>query len=167
MDQHAALLAKYTYDPATGLFLYASGKRSRGRFSVSMTSGVGSLKKDGYVHIFFDGKQRTAHRLAWLYMTGEWPRNSIDHINGRRDDNRWCNLRDVSQQVNAENLRSARKGKTSCQLLGVYYYKASDRWTAQITNKGRPMYLGCFETPEAAHEAYVNAKRRLHDGCTL
>lgn len=83
------------YDANTGLFTWISGPKA----------GQQVTKKGqaGYVRIYFDGKLFLAHRLAWLYVTGEHPRQHIDHINRVRDDNRIVNLRDVSTQENSKN----------------------------------------------------------------
>lgn len=90
-----------------------------------------------------------AHRLAWLWMTGEWPRDEIDHINNNSTDNRWENLREASHIENNRNkdFRSGRK------LLGACFHKASGLWRAIIRGKN----LGYFKTPEEAHVAYKRA----------
>nr|WP_274383193.1 HNH endonuclease [Cupriavidus gilardii] len=127
---------------------------------------AGSPDKGGYLQIFFAGKNHKAHRLAWLYMTGSWPSSNIDHINGVPWDNRWANLRDTPQSVNAQNLRRPRRdNKTG--FLGVSPDRRRGGFIAQISANGRCRYLGRFPTPELAHQAYVQAKRQLHAGCTI
>lgn len=83
------------YNPQTGNF--KSLKTGR--------NNVGYVAKDGYRRIYFGRRQYLAHRLAWLWITGEWPRQDIDHINRKRSDNRWRNLREVSRSVNCRNNR--------------------------------------------------------------
>jgi hypothetical protein len=56
-----------------------------------------------------DGKQQRVHRLIWLYMTGEWPKDQIDHINNVKHDNRWKNLREADNQLNHYNLPKPKK----------------------------------------------------------
>lgn len=75
----------------------------------------------GYRYISFRGRHYYAHRLAWLIVKGEWPKNHIDHINGVKDDNRIANLRDVSSAENHRNMKIHRSGKT----CGVTRHKAS------------------------------------------
>ena len=104
-------------------------------------------------------------------MTGHWPTKQIDHKNGERADNAFANLREATQQLNSENLRRARAdNKTG--YLGVFrhYYihkRDGQRFVACIQVDGRLRKIGLFLTPEAAHAAYLEAKRRLHEGCTI
>lgn len=120
----------------------------------------------GYRRVGLDGKRYLAHRLAWLYVHGEWPRQVIDHINGDRGDNRIANMRDVSQGVNTENQRRPSALNRS-GYLGVHLHDDGIRWRARIQVRGRGKHIGLFGTKEAAHAAYLEAKRRLHAGCTL
>lgn len=137
-----------SYDPATGLF-----------------SRDAKAGESGYVRLSIDGSDYLAHRLAWLYMTGSWPKGQIDHKNGTRSDNRWDNLRDVTTRVNSQNQRKPMNTNVNTGLLGSY--RNGDRFMSKIKVNGRIVYLGTFDTPEQAHEIYVAAKRQLHEGCTL
>ena len=105
-----------------------------------------------------------AHRIVWLHQTGNWPENSIDHINGNRMDNRIENLRDVPHAVNMQNRRTPSK-RSKSGVQGVS--RIGKKWRASITVNWKVRRLGMFDTPEAAHEAYLKAKRELHEGCTL
>jgi hypothetical protein len=110
-----------------------------------------------------DGHRYPAHRLAWLYMTGEWP-GEVDHINGKKDDNRWANLRDISHAANSQNVRVAQVNNR-CGVLGVKPLR--DKFQARICVARKTIHLGTFLTTSEAHAAYVAAKRELHEGCTL
>ena len=148
------------YDPETGLFTWRQRRGSR-----APQGGVaGSHDALGYIQIGVDGVGHHAQRLAWLYQKGVWPEFTVDHVNGVPDDNRFSNLRDVSHQSNIQNQRRAPRSNTS-GFLGVS--ASGNRWRAAIVVNLRQIHLGCFATPEAAHAAYVEAKRRLHEGCTL
>jgi hypothetical protein len=109
-------------------------------------------------------KRYAEHRLAWLYFYGSWPALFIDHINGNRSDNRISNLRDVPLVVNNQNQREPRGNNTN-GFLGVRV--RNERIYAEIAVNGKSIKLGNFPSKEAAHEAYVQAKRKLHPGCTL
>jgi hypothetical protein len=106
-----------------------------------------------------------AHRLAWCIAYGEWPSLEIDHINGDAGDNRLCNLRNVDRATNAQNKRRAQCTNKS-GIQGVETH-AVGRLSASVWVGGKRVYLGRFDTAEEAHAAYVAAKRRLHQGCTL
>jgi len=125
----------------------------------------GSLSNEGYLVTSVDQKLYKCHRLAWLYMTGEWPQGQIDHINGIRSDNRFENLRDVAKQINLENQRKAQRRNKSTGVLGTF--KNGAKFAARITHNHTKNYLGTFNTIEEASAAYVAAKRMFHSGCTI
>jgi hypothetical protein len=145
-----------TYDPITGEF--ARLKPSRGRQS------VGNVHSTGYVYIRVAGARYMAHRLAFIYMTGDAP-PLIDHINGDRADNRWSNLRRADPRVNSENRRKPQGNNNP--YIGVYWYARKKKWAAAIcVNKVRK-HLGYFHSAEDAHSVYLEHKRLHHEGCTL
>lgn len=148
------------YDPETGVFtrILAISRKSK------VGDIVGTPNAHGHLVINIAGKIRYAHRLAWLYMTGSFPINSIDHINGVKTDNRFCNLRDVTHTVNCQNHR-APQSSNSHGYMGCTRDKK--RWTSSICVNGNRIRLGMFDTPEEAEAAYLNAKRIHHEGCTI
>lgn len=113
--------------------------------------------KNGYRVIRIDDALYLAHRLAWFYVTGNWPANQIDHINGVRDDNRFSNLREATNLQNAHN-RKYNRNKSGFQ--GVR--KENSKWLAEIKINYKAVRLGLFNTPEEAHCAYLIAKRQHH-----
>lgn len=147
------------YDQATGAFTWAI-RRKGGR---GIGKEAGGRMSHGYISICINGQEYTGHRLAWLYMHGEWPLDYIDHINGNRSDNRIENLRDVSQSVNMQNVY-APKSNNKSGYRGVSWHAQRGKYTARIKVEGRYLSLGLHTTPEAANAAYLEAKRRLHDG---
>lgn len=150
----------FEYSPETGEFIRIKKTSSK----THIGTVAGTVNHHGYVIICIDYKLYSAHRLAWLYMTGEWPKEEVDHIDGHRSNNRFVNLRDVSVSMNRQNRRAAdRKSKSG--LLGVNTNKYS--WAARIKVDGKKISLGSYPTPELAHAAYVEAKRKLHAGCTI
>jgi hypothetical protein len=135
-----------SYNPETGIFTW---RVRRGRILAgTVTGGIGS---HGYVEIRVDYRLYLAHRLAWLYMTGEWPKETIDHRDLDRTNNRWRNLREATFGQNNTN----RRARGAQGLKGVT--KNRRAYVAQIQVAGRNRYLGSFATPEAAHAAYVAA----------
>lgn len=154
MIAHDALLALLRYDPETGRFI-----RLVKRGSERVGTVAGTVNKNGYCQVQVEGRLHRAHRLAWFYMTGEWPEADVDHVNGDRLDNRWKNLREATRSQNNANRRATiDKG-----LKGTSYNIRRGRWMAKINVNHQQIYLGYFDTAEEAHAAYV-AAARLHYG---
>lgn len=150
------------YDPLTGVFTRLVATSSNAR--VGDVAGSNHIR--GYLEASVDGRAYLCHRLAWLYVTGEWPKHGVDHRDGQKKNNRWKNLRDVTQQVNVENQRIARRDSLT-GTLGVTLIPSTGRWRARIGVDGRLRHLGVYPSESEAHQVYVSAKRRLHAGCTL
>lgn len=127
---------------------------------------AGSVDHYGYREVSVDNKALKAHRIAWAWVTGEWPSGDIDHKDGCKTNNRFVNLRDLPRVVNTENTRRARSDNRT-GLLGVHLHKASGLYHACIKVRGKKHSLGYHRDAEAAHAAYMTAKRRLHEGCTV
>lgn len=122
-------------------------------------AAAGSRQRIGYIVIRVDGELHYAHRLAWLHVTGGWPTASVDHIDGDKGNNRWANLRDVSHQANCRNQHRA---QGSAGLLGAAKNSRSGCWRAIITVDGRQKHIGTFQSPEAAHAAYIAERKTLN-----
>lgn len=150
------------YVKSTGLFYWRVSPKP----GVVVGAQAGCLNDKGYVLIGVDGRLYRAHRLAWLYVTGNWPVDLIDHRNTNKQDNRWRNLRAADERLNRENRHTPLAHNTS-GFLGVTWSRTMQSWQAQIKSHGRNKVLGYFKCPRKAHRAYVNAKRRLHAGCTI
>jgi hypothetical protein len=147
--------SRYTYDAESGL-LYS---KKRGL-------PVGSLSKEGKLRFQLKKANYLVHRVIWLYVHGEWPKQQIDHINGIGTDNRLCNLRDVPARINTQNRR-AESPNTATGFVGVKKELRCKSFSARITVDGKRLHLGMFDSAEAASRAYVMAKRELHEGCTI
>lgn len=150
------------YDPDTGLFTRLKTPKNT---TIKVGDVAGFLSKAGYRIIKIDLKAYKAHRLAWLYMTGAFPSEETDHINGIKSDNQFINLREASHSLNAQNYVKP-NADNKCGFLGVTK-RASGKFVAQIRLMGEMRNLGQCDTPEEAHEVYLKAKRLLHPGCTI
>lgn len=138
------------YDPDTGLF-HCLVRRVGSQAKVGDV--VGSVGVGGYIVIRMDNAYYYGHRLARLYMTGEWPPRHVDHINMCRADNRWSNLRDATPSQNHANTRASRSGTSGFKGVSA----CRDKWQAHIRIDGRKAHLGTFATREEAHAAYAAA----------
>ena len=156
-DELRTMLA---YDKTTGIFTWII------RPSKAIHAGdiAGNTNKFGYVTIGVKKKVYKAHRLAWFHAHNVWPNGLIDHINGRKDDNRLCNLRVVAADGNSQNVRRPNRHNKS-GFLGVIWFQ--NKWRANITINRKTRWLGDYLTPEEAHQAYLNAKREHHAACTI
>jgi len=149
-----------TYNKDSGFLVW---KKSLGR-KIKPGNVVGSLNYKGYIEFDIFGKRYRAHRVIWAMQTGSDTDLQIDHINGVKSDNRIENLRAVTCSVNMQNQRNAKKtSKTG--ILGAS--PRGSKFVAQIKAQGAKKYIGMFHSAEEAGQAYLLAKRRLHEGCTL
>lgn len=144
-----------TYDPDTGVFKRLVSVSSRARAGAI----AGCLDVHGYVLIGIDGNLYKSHRLAWLYMFGEWPKAYLDHRDRNKGNNRIENLREATPLENSQNIV---KKNNPHGFMGVSFNKRQGKWWAQIQVNGEKHYLGCFHSPEEASNAYISAKERLH-----
>lgn len=149
------LKARLNYDPDTGEFTWLVIKGN-----INKEGRAGTLGPDGYLQIKVNWRSYKAHRLAWLYIHGEFPEQYIDHINGDRTDNRISNLRQASMAENHQN-RAINKSNTS-GFIGVIFRKDMNKYQARIKVDRKEKYLGLYDTAELAFEAYKEAKRVLH-----
>lgn len=145
----------YEYDSSTGVFKIAIRRRG------TTIGRVLLPQKRGYVLMRLNGRQVSAHRVAWLLVNGAWPRGQIDHIDGNKSNNAIANLRDVSHAGNQHNRTKPQKNNLT-GVLGVSRSGRDRKFTARIGVDGKKVRLGRFETAEQAQAAYVQAKRRLH-----
>jgi len=150
------------YDEDTGIFtvkLNTGGSRKVGAIS-------GSQRKDGYVYIGLDKKHYLAHRLAWLYVNGEYPAE-IDHINKIKNDNSILNLRGCNHYENC--LNNSYRGNNTSDVAGVSYYKTYDKWMAYININKKRKTLGYFADKADAIQARLDAevKHGYHINCGI
>ena len=155
MLTQARLKELLNYDSLSGVFTWA---RPQGCMAIG--SMAGTKDRNGYIQIMIDKKRYLAHRLAWLYVCGEFPDKEIDHINRNPSDNCICNLRTATRLENQQN-HSVRKDNKS-GIVGVSWHKASGKWRAQIRFFGRKIDLGIFPTAEEACAARAEAKAKYH-----
>lgn len=152
------------YDPDIGLFLWKKrpaisfegdehGKQTRankwnGRFAGKQA--FTAKNTGGYFHTKINDRVYLAHRVAWVIQFGEWP-NIIDHINGRVDDNRICNLRNVSKSANGRNRRISSNNASG--FSGVSFRSDQGKWHAAGGDGKKRRHLGLYDTKSEAVKA--------------
>lgn len=140
------------YDPETGIFTWKKSECRR----IHVGQPSGHLTKMGYIHIRVSNGRYFAHRLAFLYMEGYLPENQVDHINRIRNDNRWCNLREVSCSCNRRN--SVVKGTNKSGITGVFWSARHKKWVVSIKIKSNSIHLGHFAEKIDAAKARWDAE---------
>ena len=118
---------------------------------------IAGTNSNGYVVISVNKKKHYAHRLAWYFIYGTFPKGHIDHINHNKKDNRIDNLRDVSRSCNQKN-RSLNNNNISGKI-GVCWHKKNAKWQSQIMINGKNKALGYFDILDDAIEARINAEK--------
>lgn len=167
MDQ-TRVRALFEYSPETGAFLWR--ERPLGDFKSTQRRNAwhqnlwnsrfagktAGTNNSGYRKVVFEGRSHYVHRLIWLYVHGKWPDEEIDHINGKRDDNRIANLREATRTDNAQNLKKPKHNTSG--VIGVSWHKQSRKWAAQIRVGGEDFHLGKFPNFEDAVAVRVAAE---------
>ena len=144
------------YEPETGHFYWKVRPSNR----TDMGKRAGYVGTWGYHIISVDAVKYRANRLAWLYMTGEWPKDQVDHINCDRGDDRWENLRAATLRQNRFNCLPRKDSRTG--VVGVSENKAFSTFTAYIKIKGRKKNLGTYASIEEAAQARKNFAQAIH-----
>lgn len=150
----------YNYDPNTGIITHKHTTLSGKKDEIATWS---AKQNKGYLVINIgkkaDGKPRQllAHRMIFMYMEGYIP-EQVDHINHKRDDNRWINLRSASHIENCKNC-SISKNNTS-KITGVALHKPTGKYRAYIGKNYKQIHLGLFNTIEEARNAREKANEK-------
>jgi hypothetical protein len=155
-------MIEYTQDLVKKHIRYEDGNLYWIDFSIRPTAKTGPIGykcKSGYVVIKFMKKTTTVHRIIFLYHHGYLPKG-IDHINGDKSDNRIENLRDASHCQNMWNVK--KKAANTSGYKGVSFHKPAKKWISQIKKDNKHYYLGLFDCPKKAYEAYCNKALELH-----
>jgi len=152
---HAELQRVLSYSPDVGVW------RRRVPCGGNKVGDVaGRVDPDGRTRIKINGRTYSAYRLAWFYMTGEWPPNQVDHKDGDPSNDRWDNLRLATQSQNKCNGPRQRNNKSGYK--GVSFKMDMGKWRAAIKANGKYHHLGYFCSPSLAHLKYRLAAVKYH-----
>lgn len=146
----------FDYDPLTGVL--TRKVRTSNRIKAGDIAGYTHVR--GYRRVRFCGRNVLVHRVIWIWMTGSWPKDQVDHEDGKTSRNVWSNLREATYEETPRNKSLHKNNKSGHP--GVYRRTGKDRWIADITANGRRYYLGDFKTLAGAVAARAAAKARLH-----
>lgn len=151
-----SLKASLAYDPDSGDFRWK--RKGGGRVKPGDIAGV--LGAGGYRLIRMGGVLWMAHRLAFLYVRGSWPKEDVDHKDCNPANNRWGNLRECRPSENGGNARISKRNKSGTK--GVWWDKQRGKWIAAIRVNGRRLRLGYFAEIDDAARAYrVGAEKHF------
>lgn len=149
------LMQVLRYDPSTGFFTWNDTPGNNTR----RNKPAGSID-DGYVKIMLDRNTYRAHRLAFLYMTGEHPDFEVDHINRIRSDNRWSNLRKATHSQNMQNKCAHRNNVSG--IKGVNFRKDSGKYRVMIKIDGKLKSFGQYDDLELAELVSSEVRSKYH-----
>lgn len=150
----------FAYNPEDGLLRWRVDRHGSNGARTAKAGRIAGGKREGYVIVRVDDAQYRAHRVIFLMMTGRELAAGveIDHINGDRSDNRWCNLRVASNSQNKVNKgvrRDCASGIKGVRIRG-------NRFQAVVKDGNRQRSLGTFDSPFEAEAAFVNYAVKLH-----
>lgn len=140
------------YNPETGIFTWKIPKSK-----IKIGKIAGTIDK-GYITIGLDQVWYLAHRLAWFYVYGEWPKDQIDHINGVRDDNRIENLREASRSENGWNVRKNLNSQTGIKNV----FKVRNKFRVLFKINGKQHHFGYFSSIEEAKRVADEVRMKFH-----
>jgi HNH endonuclease len=144
------------YSPETGVFTWKQSPT--GSVKVGDVAGRNNSNRDYYRQISVDGRSYKIHRLAFLWMTGSFPPEQVDHIDLDKNNNAWSNLRPATPSQNNANWRA----RNQSGLKGTFLDRRRGNYYSRIGSGPRTKHLGTFETAQEAHGAYVKAARELY-----
>ena len=157
----------FDYYPLTGMLFWrsrpllhfattASHQTWNKRYAGTM---AGRAQSSGHIQVHVEGRRVMAHRVIWTMMTGVDPHPmEIDHTDLNHSNNRWANMRLATGQQNMWNKAVLTKSKSG--FKGVHPW--GRKFTARIMLNGKNTYLGLFDTPQEAHQAYCDAAKARH-----
>lgn len=143
------------YNPETGDFYWKISPK----YDVKVGDKAGN-EHNGYQRVTIFGKKYLTHRLAWLYVYGEFPKGDLDHIDNDRGNCRINNLRIANKATNGFNRKKQINNKSG--VKGVYWSTAAKKWAVKIGINNKKIYLGVWDDLEFAELVAQEARAKYH-----
>jgi hypothetical protein len=163
----------FSYDPESGdlrwrpriVEMFDNSKNSAARACSTWNKRfagklAGTINYKGYRVFAIDNISYRAHHIAWLITYGQLPNGQLDHRHGIRDSNPISQLREATPGEQQQNRKKARTNTSG--YTGVSWHKQMQQWAAYISVDRKHIFLGLFDDPREASEAYLAAKRKYH-----
>ena len=146
------LLERLDYDPIKGEFYWKIDIPNNRIKKGDLVKG--SRKKSHsniYIYIGINGNQYAAQRLAWYiyYKEDPYPLD-VDHINNNTLDN---SIKNLQLLTTVENNKKKKIYQNNCSGLSGIRQTVENKWRVDGSDKGSNIYIGTFETKEAAIQA--------------
>lgn len=151
-DIQVQVLRDFEYNPLTGILTRKTGRDGPTN---------GTLHDNGYLRLRWKDKLYYVSHIIWVYCYGDWPKQTIDHINGIKTDNRLDNLRDVSL---AENIRNRAVSRSPERNIHLTKDRKIPKYHVQFTKNKKTIHVGSFDTKEEAYRARDLAEKQLEAG---
>ena len=157
---HDFVTSCLTYRKTTGKFYWRDRADVTPNVRARDAHREAGCKTDGwYTVIRIGGHLVLAHIIAWFIVTGQWPKDEIDHRNGRKGDNRFRNLREATATQNRGNSRITSRNTSG--IKGVFWHKSRKRWCAAIGQNRKTIVIGFFTRKSEAGRAYRREAARI------
>lgn len=160
MITHERLLELLAYDPETGEFRWKIQKAHRNK--IGELAGYINILPSGYQYrsMMIEYRNYRASRLAWFYMTGEWPDKTIDHIDTNSLNDKWNNLREANDIEQCRNKGVRKNSRTG--VKNVTWHKQTQKWNVYFTFNGKKKSYGLYEDLELANLVACEIRDSLH-----
>jgi hypothetical protein len=155
---HSELLSILDYNQDTGIFTWKVHLKYSNMYAGDIAGNLNI--QDGYIQIMVNKASYRAHRLAWFYVTGQWPINTIDHDDTIKHHNWFSNLREATHNEQQQN-KPLSKNNTS-GVKGVHWNNSRKMWYASIKLNSKRIFLGSFINKADAIQAVTAAREKYH-----
>lgn len=156
-----------SYDSETGILTWKvrpphhfTDSRAMNGWNTQYSQKIAGTNIHGYICIKINRRAYKAHRLIWKMVTGNTPSVDIDHKDCNPTNNVWTNLREATHNENMYNKKTTSKNQSGYR--GVSFHKPTGKYQAQINVNRTKKYLGVYDKPEQAHQAYLAAQLQFH-----